>query len=203
MMYSSLESAFIKKILKKEKQDSDTVEIFVYGLRSIMFTSLNILSTFAIGMWFKDMTLSILFLTSYIPLRTYCGGYHANSYKLCYIFSIVLVVCMNLFVKMNITSVKSFILFLATLSVFIIFLKSPIQSINKPLSQREISIYSKYAKRIVVIEYIVLLILLHLNFTKESACITFSLTVICVMMEMGYIKWNKNYKMNLSHVEEA
>lgn len=83
---------YISKKLAVELVDNDVIqrddlELYEYGILLILmasFTSICILST---GFIIHKLFFTIIFLGALIHLRHYAGGYHANSFSLCFCLS--------------------------------------------------------------------------------------------------------------------
>ena len=65
-------------------------ELYEYGLHHGLLMIINLLTTVVIGLLFKMVWQSFVFMIAYIPLRTYAGGYHAKTQFRCYLLSIVI-----------------------------------------------------------------------------------------------------------------
>lgn len=74
-------------LIKHEIIPPEEEEIYSYGLKLILssgFTTIVLLGT---GIWLQQIALTILFIVAFVALRSYVGGYHANSYSACFIIS--------------------------------------------------------------------------------------------------------------------
>lgn len=125
------------RILLSEK------EIYRYGYILFINLIINILSAILIGVILSEFVSVIVFLLSYIPLRTYAGGFHSVSNTRCFLISNMLIIIMCILVKCKFIVQYGFILVLVGLflSGIIIIKNAPIQCSNKPLSICEIDKY--------------------------------------------------------------
>lgn len=158
-------------------------EIYEYGLRSAATTVLNIATTILIGFIFNMIWQSILFMALYIPLRSYAGGAHARTPLKCYIFSVILTVCVLLSVRYIPYNNDSLLLLTATfISGTIIFIFAPIGDENKPLDETEIKVFKKRTRIILFAEIglTVLLVILNLNFV--AVCCVVSLMCVSLVL---------------------
>lgn len=70
-------------------KEGDT-EKYIYGINQIFVSVLNVSSTLIIG-WIFSVVLEIeVFMTTYIPLRSFAGGYHAKTPLRCYLLSLMM-----------------------------------------------------------------------------------------------------------------
>jgi accessory gene regulator B len=61
----------------------DSLEIYVYGLEIIISTVVNFILTFILAILFGRPADAPIYLLSTFPLRTFGGGWHANTHLLC------------------------------------------------------------------------------------------------------------------------
>ena len=118
----------------------DTLDIYVYGfelLLSFLFsTSLIILA----GCLMKMALQTFTFLLVFILLRSFSGGYHANTYAKCSIitFSVYgLVIVFASFVRVGLLSYLA----IMPVGLVILYVKAPIENPNKELTEQEKSRY--------------------------------------------------------------
>ncbi|MFQ7801627.1 MAG: accessory gene regulator B family protein [Coprobacillus cateniformis] len=53
--------------------------------------------TLILGYIFGNLIQTMIFLLSYIPLRSYAIGYHAKTEQVCFIFSTLLIIVVEIF----------------------------------------------------------------------------------------------------------
>lgn len=167
----------------------DDAEVYEYGLQMGLDMLLNIISTLFIGFLMGMATESALFLVGYILLRTYAGGYHAESALGCYIQSCIMVACALLFCKHlpadMITTVS--VAFVAV-SGPVIFLLAPVAATHKPLDEVETTHYREKCRKRVMAEAVVLFVLLFLGIGKYALVLATGLFLIACLMVCGMVK---------------
>lgn len=103
-----------------------------------------------IGNWFRIWhgLQFVLFTAAYMTLRVYAGGYHAPTQVRCYILSFIMVVTALLLIDW--ISISKYVAFISIVAVSgCIYLFSPPEHVNKPLSEGERKAYKrKVGKRI-------------------------------------------------------
>ena len=130
-------------------------------------------------------------------IRTYAGGYHAKSQFGCYIFSTVAVTVILMGIK-HITF-SCFIYFIATLiSATVIYVLSPIENINKPLSQIEKEVYGKKAKILASIFTAISLIMWFNGLKSMAKSIAMAMLLVGVLIILGKIINNMNFLMDFT-----
>ena len=162
-------------------------EICHYGLYQGILIIANIITTILIGFLFKMVWQSILFLISYIPLRTFGGGYHAKTEVRCYLFSIALTSTVLLAIRL-IPLTDFIILGLIGIGGSIVLGLAPVDDSNKPLNQTEKRIYKRMVSIILIIEILTSISLLILSFSEIALVIAISICVLGSMLVLGRIR---------------
>lgn len=167
--------------------NAEDKEIYEYGLKNIATTFLNIITTLVIGFIFGMIWQSILFMVSYIPLRSYAGGYHARTSMRCYIFSVILTVCVLASIKYIIYS-NMLILILTFIFGTMIFIFAPIGDENKPLDEIEIKIFKKRTRIILFTEIALIGLFILLNLPWIAICMVVSMIAASLMVVISIVK---------------
>lgn len=164
-------------------------EIIEYGLYQGFLMLINILTTFFLGFIFNVFWQSIIFLISYMLLRTYAGGYHANTKIRCYILSVVImIICFFLINNFELTI--KFGVLLSAISGILIFILAPVANDVKPLEAVEVKIYKNKARKIFVIEFAIAIIAEMLGQNSIFNTIVLSISTTSILLALGYLKYN-------------
>ena len=77
------------KLAKKlaECSDADKEEIYIYGLELIISTFLGLSSILLLSCLLSCFTSGLVFISVFVPLRLFTGGYHAATYSKCFVIS--------------------------------------------------------------------------------------------------------------------
>ena len=156
-------------------------KIIELGLQRIRSTLACILFSLIISWLMGDIIVGLIFKLTYIPIRIYAGGYHANSKRRCnYLSYGSMMICMILifYVPMKIVLMNLLLLF----SVIIIFLFSPIESPNKRLNSGERNEFRRKSiiyLAIIVITYVTLIKIKKFIYAKT---IIHSITLIAIVL---------------------
>lgn len=169
-------------LLEKQKNkgmlNDDAIPIFRYGYTILIEIMLNIIISIIVGVVVGEMGIVLLFNLFFIPLRGFCGGWHAEKSWICTVVSfvsLILVVLVSKYQLMNYYSVLWG--FALSISVFVVFLKAPMDSEAKRLSVSELNHYKKIIKIIVSVEVIVLLLFLWLKLVDYAGCVGMGLII--------------------------
>ncbi len=120
--------------------DEDTTEVYQYGIEISISTALNILITMMIAFIVGDPLCGIIFLICMVLIRSYSGGYHAESYLKCnctmvVMFSLAFGIS-KLLVYFNLAEFH--IMASALMLAFIpLYAFSPVKNEHKPLSEKK------------------------------------------------------------------
>ena len=169
-----------KKVIPPEEK-----ELYRFGVQQGLSIALNVVTTFVIGLVFRMVLESFLFLAVYIPLRSFAGGIHAKTANRCYVYSSLLVI--KFFPLGNlICSCLSF------LSGIIIFLLAPVEAEHKKLDEIEYVVYRKRSRIILVAEIIIQLLLSMIMPKRFIMCFSLSFVCLATVMIVGAVKNKKN-----------
>jgi accessory gene regulator B len=181
-------SIFIADILEQQnKFIAEDKEIYRYGIQQGLNLALNILTTIIIGYVFDMFFPSIILLTCYMPLRSFCGGYHAKTHLRCYVYSIIMISCILLVVKhfvMNIIINESIVF----ASLIVIFILAPVEDNNKRLDYDEKQKFRKKAYIIAIIEVTIDHIFVFFKITFCFQIVSMSFFSLSILMIIGQIK---------------
>lgn len=84
-MLNKVACKLAKKIV--ECSDTDKEEIYIYGLELIISTFFGLSSILLISCLLFCFTSGLVFISVFVPLRLFTGGYHAENYGKCFIIS--------------------------------------------------------------------------------------------------------------------
>ncbi|HHV13371.1 MAG TPA: accessory gene regulator B family protein [Clostridiales bacterium] len=167
-------------------------ELYTFGMQQGIIMLLNIISTIIIGIIFNMVWQSVVFLMAYMPLRSYAGGYHARTQGRCYLVSLLITVVALLGMKeIQWTSLSG--LLSVIISAGIIYLMTPVEDANKPLSELERIAYKKKTRRILLLEILIALAFWFIN-QEISVCFIMIFIILSIMLLLG--AWNNKRLIN-------
>ena len=118
-------------------KDTEEIEFYRYGIEITLSSLINIALISIIGIVTNYTFESTMFLAVFI-MRSFTGGYHANTYIKCnLVTSISFVILLLIFKIIRHISLKSVIL-IAIFQVVTIVLLAPIENKNKPIENRTV-----------------------------------------------------------------
>ena len=182
-------------ICKKVIKDDDR-EIYQYGFEQVFSSLLNIATMLLLGIILGKIYQSLVLILSFMALRSYSGGYHANTPLQCYLLT-VMSISTALSIMKFITIDRFICLGLLVLSSVVILLLSPIGSKNKPLDEIEKIIYRKKTIIVWSVETCVAIVFIILDITEIHIAITLAQVIISIALIFGNLQcgnlW-RNYK---------
>ncbi len=165
-------------------------ELYEYGIRQGGLMVINLLTTILVGMSLGMVLESIVFLLAYVPMRTYAGGYHANTQLMCYLLSIPFMFIVLILIRM--IPWNGYICLGALLCIGLVLYKlAPVENINRPFRKIEIEVFRKRTRIIAVVLTCISISLLLAGVTQISASIIMALLMTAVMLILGVFKNNR------------
>lgn len=180
---------FMCKIIKIE---DDMKDVHRYGIEITISSLLNIVLIILASLILSDVILGIIFLMVFISLRSFSGGYHANTYFLCnltFTLTFLLVYAANRAITDCIK--PNIIVFLLAvidlLSFIIIAVFSPVKNKHNSISEKHAKICR--IKAIVVHLFIsIISFIVYENSVKYGSFMIITLAAVAVMILIEIIK---------------
>lgn len=186
-MIDKLSCNIVNHISKNISLSSEEKEEYSYAINILLSYALHLTTLLIIVALTKMYWQGFLYNFSYIFLRSYAGGFHAKSPKVCYFLSILICTISLLVIKYANFSF-SFITALSLISYLIIMVLSPVEDKNKPLDEVEAKIFKFRARIIASIYLVIILLSLLVGYKDFSFVLSLSLAVLSVMVILGLIK---------------
>lgn len=174
-MIEKLVDKIISKQLEENTILAEDVNIYRYGYILVCEVFVNIIVATIIAGISGEWLLVMLFLVIYIPLRSFCGGWHADKFWKCTIYSnviiVIMLICKEVVIGMN-NILLLFCIFIAC-SICILGL-APVDTVTKPISEDEKKIYSKKIRIIMILHFVVYIMMIVMKCNEIVYLITFS-----------------------------
>lgn len=153
--------------------DESQKALYRYGYVVLVEMSINVFLTLMVGILNGKMILVIFFSLMFIPLRLYCGGWHAPKDWLCMLFSMGTLLLVVFFLEQFSFLPGSAVYFIEVISLVVILLLAPMDSVAKRLDEKEIKIFRNLSRIILVLEFLILLGAIYFK------CRVLILSIIC------------------------
>lgn len=154
------------KFIYPEQEDEYTYSIQVIFEKLIGYFILLFLSVFNHLFW-----QTVIFLIFFSNLRKYTGGYHAGSFFECMGLSVIVYETYVIFFYPLIINLNYLKYFLLGVSLVVVLILGTVNHPNMQLDEIELSLCKKAARKMAVVEVIVIIISCFLG--VDNSCISF------------------------------
>lgn len=164
--------------------------VYVYGIELTLSTSASFLSIIFFSLLFSSPLSSFVFLFVFVSLRSFSGGYHAKTYRSCFLITNGTYLASFALAKLlYLSRVVVFGRALILLSLALIWIWAPITNRHHPLSPRAIR-KNRWICRCLMLAETGLIVLLYVNWGNLGlfSCFAASITAVAVMMGISKIK---------------
>ncbi len=184
-----------KKVIKEEDQ-----AVYIYAYETLLMRVINFLIAIIVGAVTKNLFAVVIFLASYIPLRTYAGGYHSRDSVRCMIFSTLLIIGVALITRSSLyeKSLFGFFVFvgIGILSYAVILFVSPVADENKPLSDVENKQCAVKARIIATAIIITALICILMQRPEVGSVFILTQVIMASMLLLGIVNNRRLLRQN-------
>lgn len=168
--------------------------IYIYGIELFISTSAAVIFILLLSALFGFFPVAMVFLTVFMSLRSFVGGYHAETYGRCFILTTIvyiLVACFAYIISLCKNPVAFIIInsLLSTSSAAVIFVLAPVKNSNHPLSDFRYQNNKRRARYLIFLFLTLLagLICFHAS-TLYTSIVSVTITAVAVMMIIPQIK---------------
>ncbi len=178
-----------QQVISTEK---DVQDFYKYGIEITISSILNIVLVLALGLLVRHPIESIVYLVLFILVRSFTGGYHADTYFRCnslMCVTFLLTLCVNeaLFNKFS----PLFLIILILITEVTVLIFAPIENENKPIE-------SSKKPKLKIIGALITLIMNVLGFILRDYLIGTMVIYTCLLIAMlivaGKIKEKRGAK---------
>ena len=188
MNYISNQIAFFlssNKIISKNDEP-----VYAYGAELILANMVSWLTFVVIGIVSRQLIYVCVFSVCFLVLRTYAGGYHANTRLGCYLISLftTVIVALNAAYMPASMQKNSYIVLLLVSNLLLLRL-TPVQTIVNPKTDEELKSNKKNLLKWLIVINAASLVMNKFSFGGNLyfACVE-ALTVVTVLCILGLIK---------------
>lgn len=177
---------------KKGYVTNDEVEIVAYGLFSIISKLLYAVICIICGLIFDKVLESCIFYSSFLFIKKYAGGFHAETEFGCFCVSTLSIVISIFVIYLSeMYLILELVIFsLSLIAYILIWLYAPIPSKEKPLNENEYKRYKNISKKRIIIS--IIMVLLPYAFVNENIGISMAVAAILesILLISGKMKLN-------------
>ena len=167
----------------------DDVELYAYGFYILISKLLFLIIALILGVILNIVFESLVFYVSFSIIRAYAGGVHANKEWKCFLYTSVSIIMCALGIKIliNIEPTKIFVSMLIISSI-IIFVFSPLDTKEKPLSAEEKEKYGIITLVVLLIYMFAILVFMVIGIRQISYSIMTAITLEAILLITGKYK---------------
>lgn len=160
-MIQMIVNVLVKKQSQHRAMTDEDEKIYRYGYILLCEVILNLNIALVIGIVYSKFNIIMFFLGMYIPLRSFCGGWHADKIWKCTVISnaILLLQVYGLERLLNHLSIVVMLL-IFLLNMICIYFVAPVETEMKRISYQERQIYKRRIRLIFALHVIIMLMLL-------------------------------------------
>lgn len=190
-MIQRISESIVSWQIKKNVLTDEQRALYLYAYEVMLNQTINMLIAVLIAIALKAPMPVFVFLVSYIPLRSYCGGYHARTNGGCTVVSAFLIILVCL-VESVLTGELAIILppLCLVISGALIFKFAPAPDKNKPLDEAETNHYRVKSRTVWFIEAVIGILLWCFGI-RASVVIAISHVILSLMLVYGVFKNKK------------
>ena len=193
-MVQKIVDALVNKQSQNYVMTDEDEKIYRYGYVLLCEVVLNLVIALAIGIVFSKTKEVIFFLGMYIPLRSFCGGWHADKIWKCTVIS-------NVILLLQVYGIENIKMYLSMNGMLLIFFFnmicvcfiSPVDTEMKKISQDEKKTYKRKIKFILIFHVIIAIITVLSDADEFTFGLMFVYIMQNVMLLMEIIKRKKCY----------
>lgn len=153
--------------IKSGMLDDKTIPVYRYGYTLLVEVCINFILALVVGILMGEIGIVLLFNLVFVPLRGFCGGWHAEKSWMCTVTSLAVLILSVMIGKLEWIQYRTDIW--ATIMIVagtIILHLAPVDSEAKPLSNGEVKHYKKIIRVILAVEVISFFVLMYFQVYK-------------------------------------
>lgn len=188
-MINELSTFSANQLVKKDIIIEEEKELYLYGIFIILSFLFYTIFTLVCGLVLNCIGSSIIFYFVFQFIRKFAGGYHASTETRCEVMSMISIFVAVAMIRLSKAyDYKAAILTITAFSVACIFLMCPIDTSEKPLTEKETKYYRKVSRAVLLIisSLIIISVFFNINYILYPACL--SLVLESILLIAGKIK---------------
>lgn len=194
-MINNLSSRLTDKMIAKGSITEDDRELYIYGLFMLLSQIMYFFLSVIFGLLFQCFIESVIFYIAFQFIRRYAGGYHAKTETRCEIISALSIfVCLVAIRLSKLYNFDTVLLCLAIIAAISIATFCPLDTPEKPLSEKEFKYFRKISWIILFVITVTIVISYCFRFNVLFAPCCMSLILESVLIIAGKIKQTSNFK---------
>lgn len=188
-MISKLSNKIVKCFFKQSNISDDERELYQYGFFILLSQILYLIIAIIIGIILGLILESIIFYIAFQFIRRYAGGYHASTEARCEILSTLsLLTCIVVIRLSKAYDFQTILLIISSISAVCIFVFCPLDTPEKPLSEKEYKYFRKVSWLILFVIATAIIVSYVFKFQMVTVPCCLSLILESILLAAGKIK---------------
>lgn len=183
-MLNKISMKLSTELLRRVDKARYSQDVYVYGVEIILSTLLEIVTILVSAALVSAVEAGVIFIVLFSSLRIFTGGYHAETYRKCFVVTVSSF--WGAFLIANIISsifANEVLYFLLLLVVIYIIARAPILNENQPLSNVKVVKNGKMATITLMIHLVLISRFLQYNEKMMNmAIVTISLVAVYMLI---------------------
>ncbi len=174
-MINRISSKIVEILIKHSLVENEDKELYLYGFFILLSQILYFIIVTTIGILFNVILESIIFYITFQFLRRYAGGFHAKTETKCEILSTLSILCCIVFIKLSkMYNIRTALLSLSLVFAVLIFILCPLDTPEKPLSDKEYKYFRKISWIILLLIIVAIIIsfIFKINIVFAPCCVS-------------------------------
>lgn len=164
-MFSRIAEWYARKQVTLGEIQNEDIDVYKYGYILMFEMAINICISTILAILLQNVKCLFMFSCIFIPLRMYCGGWHASKSWACSVISNTIIVFVMIIDKYQIIRMSLLILMIVEMICFVImFWFAPLENENKPLNIIEKKKYKVKCKKIYIMQSALLIFLMCIGY---------------------------------------
>lgn len=182
-------SKLSKKIVNQLNILDDEQELYEYGFFILLSQILYFIIAIIIGTICGTVFESIIFYIAFQFIRRYAGGYHASTETRCEILSTLSILACIVVIKLSKTyDIQTVLLIIGALSAVCIFVFCPLDTPEKPLTDKKFRYFRKISWLILLAIVVAIIVSYIFKFKIVTVPCCLSLILESILLVAGKIK---------------
>lgn len=188
-MISKLSTRLTEKLLSNGTISNEDKELYIYGLFMLLSQLMFFIIACIYGLILECLFESIIFYIAFMLIRRYAGGYHALTETRCEILSTLSILACIVVIRLSKTyDIQTVLLIISAVSSVCIFVLCPLDTPEKPLSDKEFKYFRKVSWIILFVIIIAIIVSYVFKFQMVLVPCCLSLILESILLAAGKIK---------------
>ncbi len=188
-MISKLSTCLTEKLLSNGTISEEDKELYIYGLFMFISHFVFFIISCIFGLILGCVLESMVFYIAFQFIRRYAGGYHAATETRCDILSTLSILVCIVVIKLSKTyDFQTILLIISALSSICILAFCPLDTPEKPLTEKELKYFRKISWLILLAIVVAIIVLYVFKFKSVIVPCCLSLILESILISAGKIK---------------